>query len=102
MSSNVQSSPPVGSPGARLVRGSCADASDFERPDEGVFVLPGGYVDDEGARHAEVELEPLTGHDEELLAAAQVHLCTARVVTTLLSRRLRRVGTLTEITLPLV
>ena len=37
-------------------------------PDGDVFQLPGGYVDNGGTVHREVELGPLTGADEEHLA----------------------------------
>jgi hypothetical protein len=63
-----------------------------ERPDEGVFILPGGYVDAGGALHYEVELSPLTGHDEEYLANVRSNNCSASVVTGLLSRCLKRIG----------
>lgn len=63
-----------------------------ERPDEGVFILPGGYVDDDGMLHCEVELSPVTGHDEEYLANIGSNRCSASVVTGLLSRCLKRVG----------
>ena len=67
-----------------------------------IFVLPGGYVDDAGVAHAVVELEPLSGHDEEILAEMGKRGCAASVVTNLLSRRIKRLGTLTTITPALV
>ena len=32
------------------------------------FLLPGGYVDEQGVLHREVDLAPLSGREEELLA----------------------------------
>lgn len=59
-----------------------------------VFVLPGGYVDAHGAAHEEVELAPLTGFDEEMLAQSRPDEAAARLVTRLLARCVRRVGAL--------
>ncbi|MBC8077298.1 MAG: hypothetical protein H7Y32_14575 [Chloroflexales bacterium] len=56
-------------------------------------LLPGGYIDEQGRLHCEVELAPLSGHEEELLAA-HGHAPGAPLVTTLLSRCVRRVGSL--------
>ena len=73
-----------------------------EQPETGVFILPGGYVDGDGVLHSRVELKPLTGHDEEYLAAARMDDCSASVVTGLLGRCLQRVGTLERVTTSLV
>ncbi|MET0622209.1 MAG: hypothetical protein ABW250_04425 [Pyrinomonadaceae bacterium] len=75
---------------APSVRESRADGADGGE----VFVLPGGYVDTHGAAHEEVELVPLTGFDEEMLARARPNEVAARLVTRLLARCVRRVGTL--------
>lgn len=66
------------------------------------FTMPGGYVDDDGVRHDEVELAPVTGFEEELLDSVGPQSCSARVVTALLCRCLRRVGTLAPVTTSLV
>lgn len=63
-------------------------------PGGGHFVLPCGYVGEDGALHREVELSPLTGHDEEYLACVRADAPTAAAVTGLLSRCVRRLGTL--------
>lgn len=57
------------------------------------FVLPGGYVDDGGTRHRDVELAALTGREEELLATVR-HGPTAAVVTEVLSRCVLRIGSI--------
>lgn len=67
-----------------------------------VFMLPGGYVDDEGVVHREVELSPVTGFDEELLDSIGPAVCSAHVVTALLSRCLKRVGSHSPVTTSLV
>jgi len=68
----------------------------------GAVCLPGGYVDETGAVHAEAELTPLTGRDEEWLACLAPDMPAAAVVTELLARRLSRIGTLRPVTASLV
>jgi hypothetical protein len=58
--------------------------------------LPGGYVDEKGVVHREVELSPLTGKEEELVA--QNHRQeSASLVTMVLSRCLRRLGSIAPV-----
>lgn len=59
--------------------------------------LPGGYVDDTGTIHRRVELIPLTGKEEECLAEYHTRV-SATLVTTLLSRCVRRIGTISPVT----
>ena len=74
----------------------------YERPlFTEVFMLPGGYVDEEGVVHREVEMAPVTGFEEELLDSVGPAACSAHVVTALLSRCLRRVGKLAPVTISL-
>jgi hypothetical protein len=54
--------------------------------------LPGGYVDASGAIHHEVELAALSGREEELLAARPGRGGSARQVTAVLARCVRRLG----------
>src|SRR3712207_650111 len=56
-------------------------------------LLPGGYVDHAGVVHREVELAPLTGREEELLAENHRRE-SASLVTIVLSRCIRRIGTI--------
>jgi hypothetical protein len=59
----------------------------------GTAVLPGGYWDTQGRLHREVELRPLTGHEEELLTGPDPgNVATA--VTTVLVRCLVRLADL--------
>jgi hypothetical protein len=59
-------------------------------------VLPGGYWDENGRLHREFELAVLTGREEELLAQAD---CSRRavLVTEVLSRCVRRLGTISPV-----
>jgi hypothetical protein len=75
----------------------------YERPlFTETFTLPGGYVDDDGVTHREVELAPVTGFEEELLDSVGPATGSAQVSTALLTKCLRRVGDLTPVTSPLV
>ncbi len=58
--------------------------------------LPGGYVDNDGTLHQEAEVAPLCGHDEEFLAEEGTR-CSAALATTILSRRVRRIGTISPV-----
>jgi hypothetical protein len=55
------------------------------------FLLPGGYADGDSAFLQEVELAPLSGRDEELIAAQQP-TANSVILTVLLSRCVRRLG----------
>jgi len=55
--------------------------------------LPGGYLDKAGTLHQEVDVVPLCGRDEELLAERRMY-SSAALVTTLLSRCVLRIGTI--------
>jgi len=63
-----------------------------------VVTLPGGYVDQHGNVHNDAELLPLTGRDEEFLCTLPVGAPIAPVVTGLLGRCVRRLGSLPEFT----
>jgi hypothetical protein len=73
-----------------------------ERPDEGLFVLRGGYVDGRGGLHREVQFAPLTGLDEEALAHAAPGTSAASAVTALLARTIERVGSIERVDAALV
>jgi hypothetical protein len=64
------------------------------------WVLPVGYVDAQGRLHKQAELAPLTGREEELLA--QEDRPAAGLVTELLSRCVKRIGAISDITLQLM
>jgi hypothetical protein len=63
---------------------------------QATFLLPGGYRDPDGALHREVELVPLSGREEELLADCAPAASTA-FVTMLLTRCVRRLGTVSPV-----
>ena len=62
--------------------------------DEITCLLPGGYVDDAGGIHRRVELAALSGKEEEFLAGQPVD---AALVTAILSRCMRRIGTISPV-----
>lgn len=64
--------------------------------DEITCILPGGYVDEAGAVHRSVELNPLSGREEEFLADSGKP-ASATHVTAILSRCIRRIGTISPI-----
>ncbi|MEU6667874.1 hypothetical protein [Streptomyces sp. NPDC046727] len=59
-------------------------------------VLPGGYWDDEGRLHRQFELTAMTGREEELLVRRDTD--SASLVTEVLSRCLRRLGSIAPVT----
>ena len=60
------------------------------------FSSPAAIVDEQGALHREVELAPLSGREEELLADCESS-ASAAFLTVLLSRCVRRLGTISPI-----
>jgi hypothetical protein len=58
-----------------------------------IFQLPGGYVSEDGILHREVELAVLSGREEELLAQRR-NRESASLVTALLSRCVKRLGSI--------
>jgi hypothetical protein len=63
--------------------------------------LPGGYVDEAGVLHRQAELLPLSGHEEELLADRRFP-GDAALVTIILSRCVRRLGSISPVPAELV
>ncbi|HMS82437.1 MAG TPA: hypothetical protein PKD12_02155 [Nitrospira sp.] len=64
-------------------------------------LLPGGYVDNCGEVQREIELRPLTGREEELLATSRPRE-SASLVTVLLSRCIQRLGAIRPVSEALV
>lgn len=60
--------------------------------------LPGGFVDDDGTVHREVELIRLSGREEELLAGSPAEAPAATLVTEIISRCVRRIGAVRPVT----
>ena len=67
-------------------------AEQIEHPEEGLFFLPGGYVDPDGECHREAKLRPLTGREEESIADPSRDWTEASLVTALLQRTAERIG----------
>src|SRR5262245_30188939 len=65
---------------------------------EGVFTVPGGYVDGLGAVHREVELRSPTGWEEECFSELKPGLCAAGFTSQVLARCLKRIGPLAAVT----
>jgi hypothetical protein len=65
------------------------------------FLLPGGYRDPDGELHREVELVPLSGREEELLADCEPST-SSTFVTMLLTRCVHRIGTVRPISSDIV
>jgi hypothetical protein len=61
---------------------------------DGAFLLPAGYVDDDGVVHRKVDLNQLTGREEEYLASVPAQLPAATVITQLLTRCVQHIGDL--------
>jgi hypothetical protein len=73
-----------------------------ERPPIGVFILPGGYVDDLEVAHYEVEMSPVTGFVEEYLGSLPGNTTLANAVTQLLLRCVKRIGSIRSISESLI
>lgn len=59
--------------------------------------LPGGYVDDDGKVHREVDLAELTGLGEDILLNASPTAPASNLTTVLLADAVRRIGSIGEI-----
>ena len=64
--------------------------------DRMAFQLPGGYVDDDGQAHDQVNLSPLCGFAERMIAG-RGHTPSAVLVTALLSHCILRLGTIDDV-----
>lgn len=81
---------------------SCASEDLREFPHLGLFLLPGGYVDACGTSHQEVELLPITGRVEEFLGSLPGSTTLAGATTGLLTRCVKRIGTIQDVTPSLI
>jgi hypothetical protein len=79
-----------------------SEGQEFPGPDRRTFLLPLGYVGRDGSFHREVELKPLTGREQRLLAGLSPQATMATVTTALLSSCLQRIGSLSPINASLV
>ena len=65
------------------------------------WLLPGGYVDEDGVLHREVELAPLSGREEELLAD-QRSIGRTALITIILSRCVHHLGSISPVPVELM
>lgn len=59
--------------------------------------LPGGYIDEADVIHRDALVTPFTGKEEELLADA-LSAVPAKLVTELITRLVKRIGTIAPVT----
>lgn len=71
--------------------------SDRIEEEKGIFLLPGGYYEGEKLNR-KVELKPLTGLEEELVANSSQNHNTAKLITLLLASCVLRIGSIRDIT----
>lgn len=62
--------------------------------EKGIFTIVGGYVDEEGTVHKEIEMRAMSGHEEDLLGNRAVPV-TQRM-TGIMSSCVTRIGTITD------
>lgn len=73
--------------------------SDYESiteatPEKGLFTLVGGFVDDDGELHNEVELRAMTGHEEDLLGNRGVPM--VQRMDSIMGNCTTRIGSITD------
>lgn len=73
-----------------------------ENPEQGLFILPGGYILDDGVCHKEVKLRQLTGKEEEIIVGADSESNIPAILTRVLANCLERVGQIKEINAEIV
>ena len=76
-----------------------SDLPDYEtltraKPEAGVYSLVGGYLDDDGTLHKEVEIEAMGGEEEDLLGDRKIPIVLR--LNSILSRVVKRLGTITD------
>lgn len=62
------------------------------------YRLPCGYKDNSGVIHREFEVREMNGSDEEAIADPKISQNSARIITTLIKRCVKRIGTIEPIT----
>jgi hypothetical protein len=86
---------------ARTQEGGILDRSDESyqpvteaAPEKGIFTIVGGYVDDDGTLHNEVELDAMGGDEEDLLGNDSVPFL--RRMDSIMAGCCKRIGTITD------
>lgn len=80
---------------SKLEEALTSEISLADEEEETVYTLPAGYVDENGVTHTEFTIRDITGRDEEAIHKADVKANASKVVSTLLTRCVTRIGTLT-------
>ena len=73
-----------------------------EHPEKGLFLLPGGYLTNDGECFREVEIRHLTGREEEMMADTDDETMLASLFDRILVNCVKRIGTLTKINLDVI
>lgn len=79
----------------RLEEALTSEVSPSDEAEDEVYTLPAGYVDENGTTHTEFTIRDIIGKDEEAIHKADVKANGSKVVSTLLTRCVTRIGTLT-------
>ena len=74
----------------------------IEKPEEGLFTLPGGYITNDGTCHKEVKLRQLTGKEEEIIVDVDTNSNIPSALTTLLANCIQQIGPIKEITVNVI
>lgn len=82
-----------------LIPGEEASGGDYEgitdaAPEQGVFQIVGGYLDDQGVVHTEVHLRSMNGEDEDLLGNRAIPILDR--ISTIVKQCVVRIGSITE------
>ncbi len=72
-----------------------------EMVEDGILLLPGGYHDGEKF-HRKVEIRPLSGLEEEIIADKSLNENTAKLITAILTNCILRIGPIREVTSEIV
>jgi T4 bacteriophage base plate protein len=74
-----------------------------EKPDQGIFLLPGGYISSDGTCHQLVKLRQLTGREEEMIVDTDaVNDNVITLLTRILASCIESIGPIKEISLDVV
>jgi len=56
-----------------------------EQPEQGIFILPGGFITSDGFCHREFKLRHLTGKEEEIIIGCTIQENVNEVIVNILS-----------------
>src|SRR5260370_22322490 len=84
------------------MRNGVASVGNRLRGDERSFMLPLGLVDRSGQSHREVQLRPITGYEQQLLASLSPFSSVAEITTQLLARCVYGIGSIRTVDVSLI